>query len=152
MATQYNAGLTSGQVLTAATMNSIGAAWETWTPAVTQSGAVTATTTYAKYMRIQKLVIASAYMSITGTGTANNAVEMSLPITAASSSAQIIGSGIIFDDSATKVYVVSAAIYSTTKAIFYADQMGTGGVWGVDPNLALANADQVRVLLTYEAA
>jgi len=37
MATQYTAGLTAGQVLTAATMNQIGAAWETWTPALTAS-------------------------------------------------------------------------------------------------------------------
>lgn len=32
MATQWTAGTTSGQVLTAATLNTIGAAWETWTP------------------------------------------------------------------------------------------------------------------------
>jgi len=37
MATQWTAGTTSGQVLTAATLNTIGAVWETWTPALTAS-------------------------------------------------------------------------------------------------------------------
>ena len=35
MATQWTAGTTAGQILTAATLNTIGAAWETWTPAPT---------------------------------------------------------------------------------------------------------------------
>ena len=85
MATQYNAGLTSGQVLTAATMNSIGATWETWTPTVTAlAGTITAgTISLARYMQIQKLVIATFNYSITTAGTAvGSLVRFTLPITA----------------------------------------------------------------------
>ena len=77
MATQYTAGIVTGQKWTAAIANQIGAAWETWTPTVTQSGSVTCTVTYAKYAQIQKLVVASAYLTVTGTGTANNPVLVS---------------------------------------------------------------------------
>ena len=151
MATQYNAGLTSGQVLTAATMNSIGAAWETWTPTVTQSGAVTATTTLGRYMRIQKLVIAVAKMTITGTGTANNAVTLSLPITA-NNTAQMIGSGSIYDSSANLLDLVICEGATTTTTKFYRNGAGGAAFWGIDPNVALGSGDVISVTFMYEAA
>ena len=51
MATQWTAGTTSGQVLTAATLNTIGAVWETWTNGTSlaidvSSFATTANVTY----------------------------------------------------------------------------------------------------------
>ena len=61
MATQYTAGLTSGQVLTAATMNSIGAAWETYTPTFTTAGTAPALgngTLTGRYCRINTLIVA----------------------------------------------------------------------------------------------
>lgn len=88
MATQYNAGLTTGQVLTAATMDSIGAEWETWTPTISASaGAITTgAVTLARYMRIQKLVIAEFAYTITTAGTAANAsLRFTPPITPHSS-------------------------------------------------------------------
>lgn len=151
MATQYNAGLSQGQKNTAAIMNSIGAAWETWTPAVTQSGAVTATTTLGRYMRIQKLVIAVAKMTITGTGTANNAVTLSLPITA-NNTGQMIGSGFIYDSSANLLDLVICEGATTTTAKFYRDGVASGSFWGIDRNVALANNDVISVTLMYEAA
>lgn len=151
MATQYNAGLTSGQVLTAATMNSIGAAWETWTPAVTQSGAVTATVTLGRYMRIQKLVIAVAKLAITGTGTANNAVKVSLPITAMDSG-QIVGQGFIYDASTNLTYLVAAESDTTTTTRFYTDGTAGASFWGQTPNVAITNLDQINITLMYEAA
>lgn len=151
MATQYNGGQTSGTILTAATMNSIGAAWETWTPAVTQSGAVTATTTLGRYMRIQKLVIAVAKMTITGTGTANNAVTLSLPITA-KDTLQVIGSGLIYDASANVLDLVSCDCSTTTTSNFYRDGAAASAYWGIDRNIALANGDIISVSFMYEAA
>jgi hypothetical protein len=83
MATQYTAGLTAGQVLTAATMNSIGAEWETWTPTIT-AGSGTFTTTVinnARFTRIQKLVILNLDLTITTVGTGGNGVIFTLPVT-----------------------------------------------------------------------
>jgi hypothetical protein len=56
MATQYTAGLSAGQILTAATMNSIGAAWEAYTPTLsgwTQGNGVFT----AAYCQINKLIV-----------------------------------------------------------------------------------------------
>jgi hypothetical protein len=84
MATQYTAGLTTGQVLTAATMNSIGAAWETWTPTFTPSSGTftTITTSYARYGRIQNVVFGSVDMTITNIGTGTGVLVFTLPVTA----------------------------------------------------------------------
>jgi hypothetical protein len=95
MATQYTAGLTTGQVLTAATMNSIGAAWETWTPNFRpETGAWTSsTTTAAKYGRIQNLVFGQAGITINTFGTGGGNVTFDLPITSARGNPFGIGSG-----------------------------------------------------------
>ena len=152
MATQYTAGLAQGQVLTADIMNQIGAAWETWTPTVTQTGNVTVTINYAKYTRIQKLVVAQFYLTVTGTGTAGSAVSVSLPITNYAASSQMVGGGFIFDASATNLYTVQSQIASTTTVQFYSDQTGTASFWGIAPNVGLAVNDQIRCTVSYEAA
>ena len=84
MATQYTAGLTTGQVLTAATMNSIGAAWETWTPAFRSTGGTitSLTVNYARYARIQKTVFARIDVLITTIGTGTGVLRFDLPVTA----------------------------------------------------------------------
>lgn len=84
MATQYTAGLSAGNVLTAATMNSIGAAWETWTPTITASSGTFTTVTLGtnRYMRIQKLVIVVFDATVTSIGTATGAMQTTLPVTA----------------------------------------------------------------------
>lgn len=131
-------------------MNEIGAAWESWTPTLTQSGTVTNTVTYGKYMRIQKLIIAQCHLSVTGSGTTNNAVKISLPITAATDADQVIGSGFIYDVSTTTIYNTSTQIDTTTTAVFYPDQTGSGLAWGQSPNLALANGDLIKTFIIYE--
>jgi hypothetical protein len=67
MATQWTAGTTSGQVLTAATLNTIGATSETFTPTIVgnTSGSVTIGngTLTGTYIRLQKLVIVNYTLS-----------------------------------------------------------------------------------------
>ena len=93
MATQYTAGLSTGQVLTAATMNSIGATWETWTPTVTSAaGTLTTVTVHlARYGRINKLVYAEIDFSITSIGTGSGIPIFTLPITATSTNFLAVG-------------------------------------------------------------
>jgi hypothetical protein len=150
MATQYTAGLAAGQKLTADIMNQIGAAWETWTPTLTQTGNVTFTTTVARYMRIQKLVIATFNLAVTGTGTGNSALTISLPITAQATSS-VHGSCQVYDVSANTSYGGSFFNGTTTSAWFIGD-WAAANVWGVAPNIAIANGDAVRGTLIYEAA
>lgn len=150
MATQYTAGLTAGQILTAATMNSIGAAWESYTPTLTQSGAVTKTVTYAKYTQINKLCIVNIRLDVTGTGTAGNAVVVGLPLTSATTTLSI-GSVSIYDASASTNYSGTCYFISTTTVQFQGDWSATN-FWGVTPNLGLAASDQIHISLQYEIA
>lgn len=157
MATQWTAGTTSGQVLTAATLNTIGAVWETWTPALTASvtnpnlgstGVVS-----GRYARVNKIVIGQASFTFNGAGIAAGAgfYLFSLPITAQST---IGGGGTItatdVSTFATTVNVIS--MDTTTRVIGY----GTGGA-GLAGSLQAgtypwAAGDFIRVNFFYEAA
>jgi hypothetical protein len=82
MATQYTAGLTTGQVLTAATMNQIGAAWETWTPTITASAGTftSVTVNLARYGFVQKVVFGQISITVTNVGTATGQLRFTVPI------------------------------------------------------------------------
>lgn len=154
MATQYTAGITQGQVWTADIANQIGATWETWTPTVTQSGTFTFTNNLSRYMRINKLVIATTFVTMTNNaGVAGNAVTMTIPIAGQSQSGQMMAFGFIYDSSANTLYNVTAQTTVNTSTIAFYQGMATGGsLFGVVPNLAIANADQFRITIIYEAA
>lgn len=156
MATQYTAGLSAGQVLTAATMNQIGAAWETWTPALTASttnptlgtGSVQA----GRYGRIQKTVYGQAVIAF---GTAGAAAGtgfyfVSLPITAQNAVATI-GSGWILDSSTSLVRHVILYSDTVNRAAMWIDNSANFAVSATNP-WAWAASDQIRVDFCYEAA
>jgi hypothetical protein len=147
MATQYTAGLVTGQVLTAATMNQIGAAWETWTPTYTNFAG---TNTYARYVRINKLVIASCTVTVTTSTGAGNAI-ISLPITARATTSQAgrEGFGMFFDASLADSYVLACLATTTTTAIFYLANNTAPAVLGA---ASLAVNDEISFTMIYEAA
>lgn len=93
MATQYTGGQVTGQVLTAATMNSIGATWETWSPTVTPQLGVffVLTLNLARYGRIGKLVYGEIDFTVTSIGTGSGIVNFTLPVTAASTPTVALG-------------------------------------------------------------
>lgn len=149
MATQWTAGLTAGSVLPASTLNRIGAAWESYTPTLTQSVTVTKTINVAKYCQLQKTIICDISLTATSAGTAANEVTVGLPIATAATTNRVIGTGFVYDASTGTVYNCTAYNATTTTAkFFYQTAFG----WGFSPNIALANADQIRFLFTYEAA
>jgi hypothetical protein len=150
MATQYTAGLTTGQVLTAATMNSIGAAWESYTPTITQGVAITKTITYAKYTQIQKLVVVNVSMPLTSAGTAGNGVSVTLPITAAASQ-RLGGSFQFYDASANTSYVGLPFMLSTTSVGFITGASADSYFGGL-PAVTIANGDYLFSTIIYEAA
>jgi hypothetical protein len=75
-------------------MNSIGAAWETWTPTVTPSSGVfyVLTVNLARYGRIGKLVYGQIDFSLTSIGTGSGIPIFTLPITATSTNFVAVGS------------------------------------------------------------
>lgn len=65
-----------------------GSAWviesepvQSWTPTVTQSGAVTKTVTWGFYRRTGGIFVASCRLDFTGSGTASNEIVVTSPIT-----------------------------------------------------------------------
>lgn len=128
------------------------AEWTSYTPTITQSGTVTKTTTYAKYRSYGGTTDVIVFLTCTGAGTGNNAITVSLPTTAASATANLVGHGEILD-AGTGRYGVSVQIASTTTVNFYrVDTATVSGVVGVDPNFALANTDTIKFFCTYEQA
>ena len=125
--------------------------WQSWTPVLTQGGAVTSTIQEATY-KISNSNEVTAVFKITATsaGVVANVVNVSLPITAAwSADYTSIGSAQIIDASATAGYV-SVAVLATTGLIRFASYYSTGAnYWGVNPSIALANGDIISATVTY---
>jgi len=154
MATQYTAGLSAGEVLTAATMNSIGAVWEAYTPAWTGSTtnpSVGSGFIEGRYCRLQTLIIVSGLV-IPGAGwqAGSGTYRVSLPVNALSTNAPI-GYATLLDASAGYAAYFGPAIrQSATTAEF---RIGNGaGLWSPSVPITLAQSDQMRFTLIYEAA
>jgi hypothetical protein len=128
-------------------------AWTTWTPAITQSGAVSSTVTAAVYGRWGRMIVGHFRLSVTGTGTAANAVTVSLPVTSARSGVNV-GSGNVYDTSVGSNYTGHVSLNSTTTFQFEPQGLGvTPSVLGVGGfTAALAAGDVVAGFFTYEAA
>ena len=131
-----------------------GGAWTTWTPAITQSGSVTATVTHAVYGRWGRLIIANFRLAVTGSGTGANAVTVTLPVNAARAN-MVVGTGGVFDSSATLGY--SGTVFLPSASSMDYRQHGTGtatdnrlGIAGF--TAGLASGDVVDAFLMYEAA
>ena len=162
MATQYTAGLVSGQILTAATMNSIGAAWVSWTPtltAVTTNPTLgTASTATGKYTQINKLIVAD-FLIVFGTApTAGSGVyRVSLPITAASTTSYYEASKgqILIRDSSTQFQYQATPYFNATTTMQIAYSATYGGAL-VDTSNAnpwtWAAGDSISGFVIYEAA
>lgn len=128
-------------------------AWSSYTPTLTQSGAVTKTVTRAKYVQLGKMVTVSLDLTVTGTGTASNAVIVGLPVTAASASDNQIGSGIVFDASAGLLYQGAVVLASTTTIAMYGPATSPVGYLGTQQfTAALASGDRITGTIIYEAA
>ena len=151
MATQWTAGTTSGQVLTAATLNTIGAAWESYTPTV-KGGATTLTGTvlYAKWARIQKTVFVQVAFQSTGAGAANGIISISYPsgLTPANLDVRTIGTFHILD-SGTAWYIGSASSTNPCQGLAY----GGGNYMGsATPAMTVASNDVISMAICYEVA
>ena len=149
MATQWTAqGITSGAVLPAATLQSIGAVTVDYTPTLTQGVAVTKTVVQARYFQFQKFVQGTIVLNATSAGTAGQVVAVGLPISARATST-MTAFGYIYDASTNVMYNVTGYTASgTTLQFFYQ----TGNAFGVSPAVTLANTDQISLNFSYEIA
>lgn len=155
----------SGEIVTAAMLNQdvrdnqlaafpLGVdAWTAYTPTLTQSGAVTKTVDYAKYQRVGRWIVAQVFMTVTGSGTGGNAVLIGLPVAMAATIGLAIGTGEIFDSSATLVYKGHAIRQAASVVQLRPSNTTTAGVLGADTfTAALASNDHIALTVMYEAA
>lgn len=155
----------AGAVLTAAQLNaqlrdnlnaafSVGVdAWTSYTPTLVQSGAVTKTVTYAKYMKVGRLVVVQASLTCTGAGTGGAVVTIGLPVTAAQAGNMACGTGELFDASSSLLYKATAILATTSTIQLRATNTTVANVLGVDAfTAALASSDVITYSVTYESA
>ena len=155
MATQWTAGTTSGQVLTAATLNTIGAAWESWTPnwtASTTNPAIGNGFIGGSYCRINKTVIAEGYVIAGSTTTyGSGTYRISIPFGTMISSNGLIGYATIFDASAG--YISYAGVASQVSTSLVEFRLGAASnIFSPTVPVTMANADQLRFQLIYQVA
>lgn len=129
--------------------------WISWTPTVTQSGAVAVTVTYARYIIFGNSVIVEARLAVTGTGTAGNAIIIGgQPAVIAhgnsNSAYSIIGGLLILDTTASLHY--HGALVSFGAADWRGITHNSNNFTGVSPSFALANGHVVAFQATYERA
>jgi hypothetical protein len=157
MATQYTAGLSAGQILTAATMNSIGAAWEAYTP--TLSGWTQGNGYFiSAYCRINKLVIYRGAFYGGSTTVQASFFDLSLPVAANGyydTYKQPLVSANYYDDSTGANYSLQGLWISSTVRL---GAMNTAGTYAQANNLGAgvpatyAAGDWVSWTIAYEAA
>jgi hypothetical protein len=128
-------------------------AWTTFTPTLVQSGTVTKTVTYARFVRLGRTIFAQVDLSVTGSGTGANQVVIGLPVSAASGTL-MVGTGLIYDSSATLVYNAIAEVMAGGAGVALRPTTSTTNAnLGVTAfTAALASGDIVRYGVTYEAA
>ena len=125
-------------------------AWLTFTPTLTQGAAVAKTITSATYTRIGRSVIAEVVVAVTAAGTAGQPIKLGLPVPARAANA-VVGSGSMYDASATFRYICEVGASSTSE-VYLASNGTSTDLLGVSPSLALASGDSIRYNVSYEAA
>lgn len=130
-------------------------AYSTYVPTLTQSATVTKTVNWARYQQFGKTIHGQVNLSITGSGTASNAVVAGLPVatTANLGTNDNLGVAFIYDASATTKYRAFVQFQSTTSVRFLTLHSTSDNLLGVvDFTAGLAVNDVLVYQFTYEAA
>lgn len=157
MATQYTAGLSAGQVLTAATMNQIGAVGNAYTPAwtatttnpVINNGSIT-----GQWQQINKLVVGNIWIVVgSTTNIGSGFYRFSVPL-AINANQFFVGSVQILDNSAGYTAYIGAGLPVTSGGTTIEFRTHGAGTFtnAVPVPGGLANGDQIRIQFVYEAA
>ena len=134
--------------------------WTTFTPVLKQSNTVgikSSPNSLGRYARVNKLILVNIRCGVSdaSTGTANNAIEINLPVAAATTSSRVVGRALITDFS-PQDYILGVPVLNSTTTVRFLANAGTSltsyvGLTGA-PTLTLAENDSVSCFLMYEAA
>jgi hypothetical protein len=146
MATQWTAGLTDNTALPAATLNQIGAAWESYTPTFVN---LVNSSLSSKYTQINKLIIWQ--IALIASSSSSGIITATLPVTAASASFAAGRNNFLmfYDASATDSYVMSTQFPTSTTARFYFANSTSPTIWD---GLQVGVSDELSGTIIYEAA
>jgi len=139
---------TSGQVLTAAELNTAGE-YQTYTPTWTQSATITKTVDWARYTQLNKLVVVSVKMTATGGGTAGNNILIGLPVNASANNF-VMGVGFSIPVS-SGTNLPNVAVFNSSSTVKFTVSLANQST-GFSGSTAVASGDIWYVNLTYEAA
>jgi len=155
MATQYTAGLSSGQVLTAATMNSIGATGNSYTPAWTASttnpvignGSIS-----GNYQQINKWVVGQIFIICGSTTTYGSGFyRFSVPVNISVNASTMAYLQLLDGSAGYSAYIgMGIPVISGGNTIEFRTH-GAGTFTPTVP-ITMANTDQIRIQFIYEAA
>lgn len=124
-------------------------AWTDYTPILAQSATVTKTVEYARFTKVGRLTAVQLSLSVTGTGTAGNAVRIGMP--ANTPNFRGIGVGAIFDSSASLWYQ-GIALWDT-DSVFRIQASGVANALGISAfTAALASGDVITADLLFMAS
>jgi hypothetical protein len=138
--------------------------YTSYTPTVTQSSALTLTSSTGAYVVIGDLVQAQFKCEIGSAGTSNNGISLTLPTNASTttingSTSMGVGSVVVYRQSASTVYWGFTTIKSANLMEFrsgYGKSISTDAeVWGrtgSDFAFALASGDQINISFSYRKA
>jgi hypothetical protein len=153
MATQWTAGLTSGATLAANTLNTIGAAWETYTPAWTSTGVAPALgngSISGSWARINKTAFVNIFVvmgSTTTYGTGNYRFSVPSGVTINGNQTHV-GTALLYDASAG--YPGAFGMMTRVSAsTFNISPSGSNETTNLAP-FTWGNADQMRLMLIYQ--
>jgi hypothetical protein len=127
--------------------------WVTYTPTITQSGAVTITVTYARYMVLANLIVGQGRVQITSAGTGNNPIVIGgidaaiAPTNVGTAPTYVIGTAVI-SNTGTAHY--QGALYAQAAADWRVQAHNVASPVGVTPNFALASGDFIGWQFAYE--
>lgn len=124
--------------------------WTSFTSVWTQSATITKSTQYSKYIQIGKTVLWTFEYSALTAGTANNAIQLTLPVTAAD--AESVQGGFRFLDSLNNYFVGHIRGHSTTAVRFWRDTGGANAYGANAGDPTVANNDVISGFVIYEAA
>lgn len=138
-------------------VTSLAGSWYTYTPTLYQGATVVSKTVdSARYTRMGKTGIVQVRMTVTGSGTANSGLQVSLPtdlVPASRGSFYPQGIATVYDSSAALLAMAAVDVVTYGLAIFFStsgtfdNSMGNSGTTF---SAALANNDRIGFTVTYE--
>lgn len=129
-----------------------GSAWtivsepsQSWSPTISQPGSISKTVNWGFYQRTNGIYIANCKLSITGSGTAVNAITVSAPLT------QVVGFGsFVFYDTSNSYYRSGAVLPQSTTLYSFVIDSGAD-LYGIAASDGMTNGDilWMQVMGTY---